>query len=126
MVMTNNLVKGYVLTILGAVVLVAAAMIVLFNSGPVVDVRLFNFAFEKVSLGTVMVVSGLVGAFVLFTTKYMVIGIWSLWKGRREKQRVENKARKLSEREEKNKSTGSSGNRSGSASESSSGSTGGQ
>ncbi len=101
--MNNNLAKGYALTILGALVLAAAAMIVLFNSGPVVDVRLFNFAFQDVSLGVVMVISGLAGAFVLLMAKYMVVGIWSLWKGRREQQRVEKQARKMSDREDKKK-----------------------
>ncbi len=101
--MNNNLAKGYALTIIGALVLAAAAMIVLFNSGPVVEVRLFNFAFQDVSLGVVMVLSGLAGAFVLLMAKYMVVGIWSLWKGRREKQRVEKQARKMNDREGKKK-----------------------
>ncbi len=101
--MNNNLAKGYALTIIGALVLAAAAMIVLFNSGPVVDVRLFNFAFQDVSLGVVMVVSGLAGAFVLLMAKYMVVGIWALWKGRREKQRIEKQARKMNDSQDKKK-----------------------
>lgn len=121
--MNNNLAKGYALTILGALVLIAAAMVVLFNSGPVVDVRLFNFAFEDVSLGIVMVISGLVGAFVLIMAKYMVIGIWSLWKGRREQQRVNKQARRINEREQK-KAASTGGSKDGGKTAESSGTSG--
>ena len=79
-------------------VIIAATMLVLFNSGPTVEVRVFNWAFKDVSLGVVMVISGLVGAFVLLTMKWLVIGIWAIFKGRRQQGKVREEANRLNEK----------------------------
>ncbi|MFP4054384.1 MAG: lipopolysaccharide assembly protein LapA domain-containing protein [Phycisphaerae bacterium] len=102
--MNNNKSKGYLLTIFSGLVIIAAAMLVLFNSGPTVEIRLFNYVLYDVSLGLVMVVSGLVGAFVLLTVKWLVIGIWAIFKGRREDNRVHRQAERLNKKNASNKS----------------------
>jgi uncharacterized integral membrane protein len=102
--MNSNKSRGYLLTIFSGLVIIAAAMLVLFNSGPTVEIRLFNYVLYDVSLGLVMVVSGLVGAFVLQTIKWLVVGIWAIFKGRREDNRVQREAERLNKKNAPKKS----------------------
>ncbi len=99
--MNPKMFKGYVLSILGGAVLIAAAMLVLFNWGPQVEVRLFWASYSNVSLGLTMLISAVVGVCMYFTTRWMISGIWALFKGRRRQEQVRREARSQRRREEK-------------------------